>query len=327
MLLFVVFTLINANDVKNSIYTAIETWLILLVMHYYRYRMKMVVVCCAISYSFCIYWNALHMAANPHLWIVDLEKSSLGYLLGYNYNGMGIRMIVALTTNILCLKFSKWWLLNVVPLVIAIVVPLAMLQSMTSLAAIILFLIVSIIPSNQIKRTCLFGLFAVFLLFQIFIVFNGKGLENNEVAVYIVEDVLGKDITFTNRTHMWDSALTVIGKSPIIGHGFADNDWFRANMTNFAVGPHNFVLSLLVFGGVVLLVIYIVIVTMAYRSISKCDDTMSIVLLLANVTMLIMMLMEMYPYPFVIYMTALVYYYPDLNKSLDMVKQGKRIAI
>ncbi len=312
---FIASTLINANDMKNSIYMAIETWLFLLVMHYYKDRMKMIIICSTIAFSLCIYWNAFHMAMNPQLWIVDAEKSSRGYLLGGNYNGMGIRMIVALTTNLICLKFSKWWLLNIIPLTIAIIVPLAIVQSMTSLASIILLLVLCIIPSYKVKKTAFWGLFTFFMLFQIFIVFSGKGLENNELAVYIIEDVLGKDITFTNRTHMWDSALALIAKSPIIGHGYATVDWFRSNMTNFAVGPHNHILSILLFGGIILLGLYIAICTLAYKSISKCNDSMSVIILLANVTMLIMMLMEMYPYTFVFYLMAITYYYPYLEKE------------
>ncbi len=321
MAIFVGITIVNGHDIKNAIYLTAETWLMLLIMQYYKHRMKMVIVCCALAFSFCVYCNAIHMLQNPHLWIVNEEKQLSGYLLGNNYNGMGIRMIIALTTNILCLKFSKLWLLNIIPLTVAIVLPLAVVQSMTSLSCILMLLLCCLIPSNKLKKAGLAGLFILFVLFQVFVVFNGKGLENNELAVYFIEDVLDKDITFTNRTHMWDSALRVIAESPIIGYGYVDDAWFRANMTNFAMGPHNFILSLFIYGGIGHFLLYIIICFMAYRSISQCKDTMSIVLQFAIVTMMVMMLMEMYPYPLVMYMIALAYYYPYIEEQVNAGKQ------
>lgn len=65
------------------------------------------------------------------------------------------------------------------------------------------------------------------------------------MAVYIIEDVLGKDITFTNRTQLWDAAGKKFVESPILGYGFVDKEWYLANMESFAIGPHNFIYSIL----------------------------------------------------------------------------------
>ncbi len=307
------FTVINGGDLKNAVYNTIEALLPLLIMQYYRHRMKMVIVCFALAYSFCIYWNLLYMFQHPELWIVSEEKSLSGYLLGNNYNGMGCRMVVALITNIICLRFSKLWLLNIIPLVITILVPLTIIRSMTSLTCVLMFLAYCLIPSQRLQKMGTIGLFTVFILFQIFVVFNGKGLENNELAVYFIEDILDKDITFTNRTEMWDSALRVIARSPIIGYGQVEENWFSTVMSSFAFGPHNFILSILIFGGVILLAIYIAICFTAYQSISTCHDRTADILLFGVVTFMFMMLMEMYPYPIVFYLLALANYYPNLD--------------
>ena len=70
------------------------------------------------------------------------------------------------------------------------------------------------------------------ILFQILVCFNGKGIENNKFMVWFIEDVLGKDITFTNRTQLWDAALRVIVDSPIWGYGFPDKIWYLSKMRN-----------------------------------------------------------------------------------------------
>lgn len=308
-------SILSGNDFKNAIYISLEIILILVLMRYYRERMKMVIICFALSLSLCIYCNVLHMSQHPELWIVEEEKAGRGYLLGGNYNGMGIRMIVALITNIACLKFSKWWLINLIPLIIACILPLFIVGSMTSLTSIIIFLLFCLLPSSRIRRMATIGMFSFFLLFQIFVVFSGNGIEHNDLAVYFIEDVLHKDITFTYRTYMWDSALSLIAKSPIWGHGYADEAWFRANMSNFAIGPHNFILSVLIYGGVVLLILYITICFKALLSIFACKDHIAEIVCFGVVTLMFMMLMEMYPYPLVFYLLALAYYYPNIVKE------------
>lgn len=315
MMFLLAVTLINGQDFKNCLYIALQFWLIVIIMHYYQDRMKLVIICCSIAFSFCIYCNVVHMLMNPHLWIISDEKVNAGYLLGNNYNSMGSCMIVGLITNMICLKFSKWWILNIISLLICIIGPLFAVGSMTAITCIIMFLLFCLVPSNYLKKIGIISLFTIFVLFQTFVVFSGKGLENNEFAVYFIEDVLGKDITFTLRTYIWDAALNVIGQSPIFGHGFVDSKWFLSEMSSIAIGPHNFILSLFIYGGTILFALYISICFMAYRSISKHLDMMGLTVLFGVVTLFFMMLMEMYNYVLVLYTISLAYYYPCIDKK------------
>ena len=63
-------------------------------------------------------------------------------------------------------------------------------------------------------------------IFQVLVCFQGKGIEQNPLAVYFVEDILGKDITFTGRIYMWDAAAKVFAESPLYGYGSVDKDWY-----------------------------------------------------------------------------------------------------
>lgn len=312
-------TVVNVNDIRNAIYNSVFIWLMLLIMRYYRHRMEMVVKCFAIAFTVCVWINFVHLVTHPLLWLVDDYKDATGYLFGNNYNQMGCRMMVALASNVLCLRYSRIWLVNMILLAAVIVGSLAMVGSMTSLSMILVFLVCCLLPTSKLRLTAICGLFAVFLLFQIFVVFNGRGLENNELAVYIVEDVLKKDLTFTYRTHMWESALKIIEESPIWGWGFADADWFKANMSAFAIGPHNFILSILIHGGVILLGIYVMICGKVVRTILPYFKRKNMQLLLLAVACLwVMSLFEMYPYTIMFYALALLYYshyaYDDADK-------------
>ena len=313
-------TVVNVNDIRNAIYNSVFIWLMLLIMRYYRHRMDMVIKCFTVAFTVCVLINFVHLVTHPLLWLVDDYKDATGYLFGNNYNQMGCRMMVALASNVLCLRYSRIWLINFIALAIVIIASLAMVGSMTSLSMILVFLVCCLVPTSKLRMTAICGLFVVFLLFQIFVVFNGRGLENNGLAVYIVEDVLKKDLTFTYRTHMWESALKIIEESPIWGWGFADADWFKANMSAFAIGPHNFILSILIHGGVILLSIYIMICSKVVKTIMPYLKIKNMQLLLLAVACLwVMSLFEMYPYTIMFYALALLYYshyvYADADKS------------
>lgn len=313
-------TVVNVNDIRNAIYNSVFIWLMLLIMRYYRHRMDMVIKCFTVAFTVCVLINFVHLVTHPLLWLVDDYKDATGYLFGNNYNQMGCRMMVALASNVLCLRYSRIWLINFIALAIVIIASLAMVGSMTSLSMILVFLVCCLLPTSKLRMTAICGLFVVFLLFQIFVVFNGRGLENNGLAVYIVEDVLKKDLTFTYRTHMWESALKIIEESPIWGWGFADADWFKANMSAFAIGPHNFILSILIHGGVILLSIYIMICSKVVKTIMPYLKIKNMQLLLLAVACLwVMSLFEMYPYTIMFYALALLYYshyvYADADKT------------
>lgn len=313
-------TVVNVNDIRNAIYNSVFIWLMLLIMRYYRHRMDMVIKCFTVAFTVSVWINFVHLVTHPLLWLVDDYKDATGYLFGNNYNQMGCRMMVALASNVLCLRYSRIWLINFIALAIVIIASLAMVGSMTSLSMILVFLVCCLLPTSKLRMTAICGLFVVFLLFQIFVVFNGRGLENNGLAVYIVEDVLKKDLTFTYRTHMWESALKIIEESPIWGWGFADADWFKANMSAFAIGPHNFILSILIHGGVILLSIYIMICSKVVKTIMPYLKIKNMQLLLLAVACLwVMSLFEMYPYTIMFYALALLYYshyvYADAEKS------------
>lgn len=318
-------TLVNVNDIKNDIYNSIAIGLLLLLMRYYRHRMSMILKCFTIAFTMCMWLNLFHLVTHPLLWLVDDYKDATGYLLGNNYNQMGCRMMVALASNVLCLRYSRIWLVNMILLAIVIVASLAMVGSMTSLSMILVFLVCCLLPTSKLRLSAICGLFAGFLLFQVFVVFNGRGLENNELAAYLVEDVLKKDLTFTYRTHMWESALKIIEESPIWGWGFADADWYKANMSSFAIGPHDFILSILIHGGVILLSVYIMICSKVFKTIHPYLKIKNMQLLLLAVACLwIMSLFEMYPYYFMLYPLALLYYsnyvYDDADKCTLMAE-------
>ena len=154
------------------------------------------------------------------------------------------------------------------------------------------------------------------ILFQVIVCFSGKGLENNELARWFIIDVLEKDMTFTGRTEMWDSALRIIADSPIWGYGFGDADWFRAHMSNRAIGAHNYILNTMVYGGIILLVLYLAIIIQSFQNLIRANDFCSKRMMAAFGVMSIMMLFEIYSTPLVFLQLTIMYYYQKRTTTM-----------
>lgn len=300
-------TIIGFNDIKNCFYDGCAVIFFVMACEYYSGRMNLIVISLAVSFSLCVYLNAMHMMLHPELWFAA-DTTVNGYLLGTNYNQMGCRLLCAVAISILCLKYSKWWWLNVIPVVLVSLVTLFIVGSMTSITGILLFLLFCIIPSKRLIKVGVLALLASVILFQIFVCFQGKGIENNEVAIYFVEDILGKDITFTNRTYLWDAASKVVSESPIYGYGLVDRDWYFSHMSSLAKGPHNFIWAILIYGGVLLLAVFTYLCLISISILFKTTDRYTFFLYAAAAVLFMMMLMENYPYIFIITLLSLAYF-------------------
>lgn len=68
-------------------------------------------------------------------------------------------------------------------------------------------------------------------------------LRLQEAFAFIIVDMLGRDLTFTGRTKIWDSALAAFAKSPAFGVGEIENQTSRDLIG--ATHAHNYYLDLL----------------------------------------------------------------------------------
>ena len=301
-------SIIYANNIKTAFYDGCSLLFIAMACDYFKDRFKVIIIAFAIAYSFCAYLNFAHIITHPELWIVTDFKSSQGYLLGMNYNQMGSRLICAVCTSVLCLKYSKKWMLNVIGVTIVSIIPLFIVGSMTSLTGIFIFLVFCFIPSKNLIKVGIAVLIGIVILFQIFVCFQGKGLEDNQIAVYFIQEVLGKDLTFTHRTDMWEAASSLFFDSPIFGYGAIDNDWYNIHLSSWATGPHNTIWEILIRGGVLLLAVFTYINFLVFSKLLSSNDKYTILIYACMACLYLMMIMEVYPLLLIFSLLALAYY-------------------
>lgn len=308
-------TIINDADIKKCFFDGCYIIFIVMICDYYKNRFHMLIAAFAIAFSICAYLNLFHLLMHPELWIIDDLKSSQGYLLGSNYNGMGCRLLCAVGLSIACLKFSKWWFLNVIPVTIVSIASLGIVGSMTSMTGMLLLIALCLIPTHKLLKTSIVSIITIVILFQIFVCFQGKGIEQNGLAVWFVEDVLGKDITFTLRTYMWDSASKVVAESPLYGYGLVTSDWYYSHMSSLAKGPHNFIWAILIFGGVILLAIFTFICCMVFIRLPKTQDRYILYIYATAAVLFLMKTMEFYPPLFIFCLLSFAFFAPRSNSA------------
>lgn len=318
---------LNGTDIVHAVLFGTEVGLLLMIFYYFKENLKLSIYTCAIVFSLIIYGNLLYMLIFPE-WIYQTKDSFYGYLLGGNYNQMGGRIVCGLATNVLCLQFSKRWLINVIPLFMVAIFTMLLVGSMTSFTCITLYALLCLVPTMGFKKLAVIGLFVAYMIFQIFVVFAGEGLYNNELLAYFVEQVLGKNLTFTYRTSMWASAGEAFSHSPIWGYGEVDTDWYLSNMSSFAIGPHNFIYAVLLRGGIILLGLLVTIFSLSLKQLWKGGiNSHSIKLLMAIEVWLVMALMEVYPIFYILYLLTLAYYYPHISEICSKEKESNNTAV
>lgn len=82
------------------------------------------------------------------------------------------------------------------------------------------------------------------------------------------------------------------------------------------------ILAFLIFGGTILLALYIAILYKAFKSIAPyINERSTLLLLAAMITSWFMALMEMYPFTIMFLMPAVAYYYGRSRKEADKIKE------
>lgn len=311
-------SLVHGTDTIHWLYTCFSICLLRFSFNFYQNRLGPLIIGLALGFSIAALAQFYQLIIHPELWFIQEGYEGVDYLLGGNYNQIGARLLPTIVLNLLCIKISRRFLFLLIPcIIICMAIPI-MVGSMTAATSILLFLLFCLIPSARLRRLGFSVLLTAIALFQVFVCFNGKGIENNEFMVWFVEDILGKDITFTHRTHMWDYALQVIARSPLWGYGFPSKDWYVTHMTSYAIGPHNIIFAVLIFGGIIAFVLYLFFLfTSLFRALQIHDYWADCIVIGISVLCL-MMLMEVYPITLVFTIFILAEYYPQLHQQLTI---------
>ncbi|MEQ8155641.1 MAG: O-antigen ligase family protein [Clostridiaceae bacterium] len=103
---------------------------------------------------------------------------------------------------------------------------------------------------------CLFFLIVIFRLQRLF--------------SFIIEDILKKSLDFSNRTEIWDVAISMVAQKPFIGYG-ADFENGVVRILNTYYYGHNLFLEIMLSGGVTSLFFFILAVNSVRKKVMKTN--------------------------------------------------------
>ena len=97
-----------------------------------------------------------------------------------------------------------------------------------------------------------------------------------------IENVLEKDVTFTNRTVLWDYGLLVLYNNPLFGIGYNSASKLSSSMLG-VMHMHNLFMNILYMGGFIGFSLFVTITALAVKKLymyrkSKCGYYLTLVI-------------------------------------------------
>ena len=237
------------------------------------------------------------------------------YLLGMNYNSIGPVLFCGLMIHYYAYSMQirsrlSFYILSGISIATTIIV-----GSMTSTVGCIIITAFTFIPTYTLRQITLISFFFFYLVFQAFIVFYLGDISENEHAVFFIEEILQKDLDFTNRTFVWAESKKLIQKSPITGYGIQSSEWFSDIF--WVKSSHNIIYQILIFGGYLLFSVFIYIIFKCVKQATQSRSYLSQYSLFVLCVFYFMMIMEAYNFVLIFLIQELVYYSNEFSNAIE----------
>ena len=295
----------------TQVYYWITIWDIILIAEtYWKKNLSHHLYNLAVLFSVLVYLNTfLYIIFPDGLWVDSSwigTGSSTRYLFG-NYNQTGLIALVAIMLNGIFLINAQRGSINMFFLCCTAIGTVVDMGSMTSSVGLII-LVLNFMFRNLIKHPYFLIAFFLFLYVAFFsiIVWQGQDIQDWKIVNDFIENVLGKNSTFTSRIYLWLNSISLIHENPIWGYGAQGIEWMVANIGGS--GPHNLWLMILLEGGFVLcsLLVIIIIHTLLSMKIQNTREGAFSAVCLCCI--LLMSLFETYNVVCVFFVLIVAYY-------------------
>lgn len=262
------------------------------------------------------YPNGLYSTGN-----VMIGTAFDNWFLGYK-NTMVVYFLPAFILSYI-LKNLTGKKLSFILLSVVITISIVLSRSSTTLVGGFIMLVFTIfkrlrnkISIFNLKNYLIFS----FLLFFLIVIFRFQNIFS-----FFIVDILHKDLTFTNRTYLWDVTLTHILNKPIFGHGVSINI-VRNLMYNSStiISAHNQILEYFYIGGLIEVLLFIFLILIAVKNCKKYYNDKNVqIISFGFFVFQILNLTEVYFNP-IIYITVIFtlysFKYLVINKDKDFIQ-------
>lgn len=181
---------------------------------------------------------------------------SENWFLGYK--NVHVRFIIPALALVLTQKNGQWKKDILCYVFIAIgIVSCILAKSSTAIVGILLF--VALIIGDSVREKNLRHIVRFFLkpsvLVPLAVLANYLVLTGNNLFISgIVQEWLGKDLTFTGRVYIWERCVILVQQNLFLGLGYVNSeDFYDLIAVGAGAHPHNYVLGWWFYGGIVAL--------------------------------------------------------------------------
>lgn len=139
-----------------------------------------------------------------------------------------------------------------------------------------------------------------------------------DIFSFLIEDLLGKDVTLSTRTLLWDRAFIYIENSPWLGYGYLGSGrYLQVTSTRF-MDSHNTVLQLLLQHGYLGLILFAILVFMFFKNLSIYKESnITKFILFSFFVATTMMLSEVYSFTFLLVILVLGIFSPYIIREQE----------
>ncbi|MDE6670624.1 MAG: O-antigen ligase family protein [Ruminococcus sp.] len=269
-----------------------------------------------------VYINLLTIIMFPH-GLYSTPNYDANWFLGYK--NIQIRTILPIVGISIISSYYKYnrCNFNVILLILCSLLTFILNGSSTSIVGFAIFLLLFIIYKNR-KLPKIFslknGIIVTILFFVLIVILKAQYLFD-----FFIEDILHKNLTFTGRTIIWERVLRLISQKLMLGYGYLTSDHYVHLLKSpFFTHPHNYILYVMMNGGLVLTAILLIGYGFANKTLKATRDSIySKTILFVLFSFLIMGLTEA--------ITGTILLYPVLIMAMEADKilkgESKKIQI
>lgn len=255
--------------------------------------------------SFLVYFNAILVVLFPD-GLYTSEWGSSYFLFG-NYNATGAICLLCVLFQGVYTTLTGKGENNLLLLTFVSFAVCLFLGSMTSTVGLVIAFVYTLFR-NYIThlRPIVITFIVVLVLFMFVVVIAGNSIEDYPIIIAFIENVLGKDSSFTARTYVWFVNLDYVSERPWLGWGFIDSRIIEES--SGAIGTHNLFIAVALYGGIVAICFFINALRHALLAEKHNSNTTTRYTLTILCIFLLMSLFEQYNWIVVFGITIVTYY-------------------
>jgi len=259
--IFFVTVIHKSQSISNNLFSFISSIAIPLIIYYYSDSMDELLSALMMNYEWLMYASLISIIMFfPNG--MYISGNARQYFLG-NENGIVFYAIPAMFLAFIHIKRKRRYFRGVILIAVCLANEI-IVWCATAVVGIAVSGLLIIISARKKKMISYFTVFLGTLVADVLITIV-RLFDRFWFTLYLIQEVLGKSLTLSRRTFIWDNALSLIPSCLGSGMGRGDHVLFRETYFH----AHNEFFQILLVGGIPLLIIFFILLIHIGKVINK----------------------------------------------------------